>query len=176
MLNMMAIGNLGADAEIKVVNGKEYLSFRIAHTEKFTKADGTEIEDTTWISCISSSFIKVKDYLRKGQKVFVQGEAKVKAVFRPKQRDYIAGININVRSLELCGAKPKQDIPSSLFDEEGISHEVRAIAYIEDGEAKVFAYVEDYKDRGGELVDSHLTKWVVDMDGRASIKVEQANG
>lgn len=161
MLNMMIIGNLGADAEIKTVNGKQYLSFRVAHSEKFTKQDGTEIEETTWVSCITSSFLKVAEYLKKGQKVFVQGEGKVKAVFRPQQRDYIAGININVRTLELCSPKAKEEMPTALFDNEGISHKV-----------DVVPFVEDLVSTGGVLVDSQLQNWTVRNDGIA-FRVEE---
>ena len=36
MLKVEMIGNLGADAEIKDHQGRKFVSFRVAHTEKWT--------------------------------------------------------------------------------------------------------------------------------------------
>ena len=40
MLQAICIGNLGSDAEVKSSNGKEFTTFRIAHTEKWTDDAG----------------------------------------------------------------------------------------------------------------------------------------
>ena len=34
MIKLQVIGNLGADAEIKSIAGREYISFRVANTKK----------------------------------------------------------------------------------------------------------------------------------------------
>ena len=51
MFKIQIIGNLGADASVINSNGNEYVSFRVAHSEKFKKSDGTDIETTVWASC-----------------------------------------------------------------------------------------------------------------------------
>ena len=35
MIKLEIIGNLGADAEIKQYNGNKFVSFRVAHTDKW---------------------------------------------------------------------------------------------------------------------------------------------
>lgn len=125
MFQISAIGNLGSDAELKNLNGKVYLTFRLAHSEKYTKSDGSTCEETTWISCITSNFTNLAQYLKKGQKVYVSGEGKVDVVWYPKTKQHVAGVKINVRSIELCGGNKQQDeMPALLFDGGGVQHEV----------------------------------------------------
>ena len=40
MKQLTIIGNLGADAELKVLNGRECVTFRVADTESYTNAQG----------------------------------------------------------------------------------------------------------------------------------------
>ena len=35
MIKLEIIGNLGADAEVKVYNGNKFVTFRVAHTDKW---------------------------------------------------------------------------------------------------------------------------------------------
>ena len=46
MNKLEVIGNLGADAEVKVENGKKFVSLSIADTRRRKKADGTTEEKT----------------------------------------------------------------------------------------------------------------------------------
>ena len=154
MLNATLIGNLGADAEIKVLNGKEYLTFRVAHTEKFTKQDGSVVEETTWCSCISSSFTKLKPYLKKGTKVFVSGELKLRVIYRPQTKENIIGVNINCRHIELCGTKAVETSMPTLFSTDGIEVET-TMAMIPITPMSV----------GTELIDDKLTKYIVGSQG-----------
>lgn len=164
MLNATLIGNLGADAEVKVLNGKEYLTFRVAHTEKFTKQDGSMVEETTWCSCISSSFAKLQPYLKKGSKVFVSGELKLRVIYRPQTKENIVGVNINCRHIELCGTKPVETTMPTLFTNEGIEVKT-SMVMIPNTPIHV----------GTELIDSQLTKYVVSDQGIIERKAEIDN-
>lgn len=105
MLKLCVIGNLGADAELKNFNGRDCVSFRVAHTHKFTKADGTLVETTTWVSCLLNGRAeKLLPYLRKGQKVYVDGDAELRVYSSAKTHQMEAGISISVRNVELCGS------------------------------------------------------------------------
>ena len=154
MLNATLIGNLGADAEVKVLNGKEYLTFRVAHTEKFTKQDGSVVEETTWCSCISSSFTKLQPYLKKGSKVFVSGELKLRVIYRPQTKENIVGVNINCRHIELCGTKAVETSMPVLFGSDGVEVET-TMALMPVTPLSV----------GTELIDAQLTKYVVGNQG-----------
>lgn len=154
MFTASIIGNLGADAELKTINGKVYLTFRVAHSEKFTKQDGTQIEETTWISCITSQFTSLHQFLKRGQKVFVSGECKASIVWRPKTRENVVGLSINVRSIELCGGSKQDEIPSMLYDENGVQRAV----------TKLF-WVDVTKDKVTNLWDSSSAQYVVTEQG-----------
>uniref|UniRef100_UPI003562C3C6 single-stranded DNA-binding protein n=1 Tax=Bacteroides fragilis TaxID=817 RepID=UPI003562C3C6 len=91
MFNGEIIGNLGRDAEVKTSkNGKNFLTFTVAHTEKHG-----ETEETTWISCIYYNE-KVASYLTKGKKVYISGSLSVR-VYNDKP-----DITCNVATLVLC--------------------------------------------------------------------------
>lgn len=52
MIRLEIVGNLGADAEIKDYNGNKFVSFRVAHSEKWVdRQTGTITTQTTWVSC-----------------------------------------------------------------------------------------------------------------------------
>lgn len=53
MIKLEIVGNLGADAEIKDYNGNKFVSFRVAHSEKWVdRQTGTITTQTTWVSCL----------------------------------------------------------------------------------------------------------------------------
>lgn len=100
MLQFTILGNLGADAEKKEYNGRPFVSFRVAHSEK--RQDGTE--STTWVSCVmNGDGGNVLQYLKRGQKVFVQGRGRVKTFSSPKTHQIEAGLDVSVDRVELCG-------------------------------------------------------------------------
>lgn len=154
MFTAQVIGNLGADAELKTINGKVYLTFRVAHSEKFTKQDGSQIEETTWISCITSQFTSLHQYLKRGQKVFVCGDCKASIVWKPKTRENVVGLSINVRSIELCGGSKQDDIPPMLYDEDGVQRSVTKLYW-----------VDVTKDKVTNLWDSSSAQYVVNEQG-----------
>ena len=39
MLQALLIGNIGANAQVKVSDGQEFVTFRVAHNEAYTKQD-----------------------------------------------------------------------------------------------------------------------------------------
>jgi single-strand DNA-binding protein len=80
MLNQCQfIGNLGADPETRsFANGGQVCNLRLAVTKKWKdKSTGERKEATEWIpvAIFSDGLVRVaSEYLRKGSKVFVQGE------------------------------------------------------------------------------------------------------
>lgn len=118
MLKTTLIGYLGADAEVKNQNGKEFTTMRIAHTSKWTDQSGTVHEETIWVDCIMNGSSAVNEYLKKGQLVFVEGSTSLRVYSSAKDRCMKAGLTINVKSIELLGSKT-DDVPSVLYKEEG---------------------------------------------------------
>lgn len=71
MFKAMIIGNLGKDAEEREYNGKKFLSFTVAVSEK----DKDNQEHTQWIN-VTTYQLTLKDYLRKGKQVYILGPQK----------------------------------------------------------------------------------------------------
>lgn len=105
MLKLLLIGNLGADAEIRDHNGRQFIAFRVAHTDKRVSPDGVVTESTIWASCLYNRVhMKLLPFLKKGQKVYVSGPLSVRTFLSPKTRQWESGLNVLVDDLELCGA------------------------------------------------------------------------
>lgn len=101
MLNLQVIGNLGADAERRERNGRSFITFRVAHSER-----RGEVETTQWVSCIlNGDGGQLAQFLVRGQKVFVSGRASLKVYSSPKTHQLEAGLDMNVDRIELCGSK-----------------------------------------------------------------------
>lgn len=108
MLKVELIGNLGANAEIKDVNGKKFLTFRVAHTDRFTNAEGVVTENTMWVSCsMNFGLDKLSTYLTAGKKVYVSGTLDAK-VYKGNDGAFHAGLTIFVREIELLSPKQNQ--------------------------------------------------------------------
>ncbi len=105
MLKLEIIGNIGNDAEIKEFGGKMYVSFSVAHTEYQKDEQGNRTDLTTWCSVLwfgdeGSLF----PYLKKGTKVFVRGNLKVK-MYTDRNGNQQAAINVSASEVQLCGVK-----------------------------------------------------------------------
>lgn len=105
MLKVDIIGNLGGDAEIKEFGGKKYVSFSVAHTEHIKDQQGNKTDLTTWASVLwHGEGGAMLQYLKKGAKVFVRGDLKVKT-YADKNGQQQVAINVNATEVQLCGAK-----------------------------------------------------------------------
>lgn len=76
---VLIIGNLGKDPEIRSTgDGREVANFVVATNEYWTdKQSGEKKEKTEWhrVACFNPALVSVcKNYLKKGSKVFVEGQ------------------------------------------------------------------------------------------------------
>lgn len=106
MLRLEILGNLGADAEKKVVNGVTFLVMNIAHSEKIPdKKTGEMATSTTWVSAtMAHNFDNILPYLKAGTKVFARGYVRLK-VYTGNDGQKHAGVNLSITEVELCGSK-----------------------------------------------------------------------
>lgn len=111
MLKVEMIGNLGADAEIKDHQGSRFVSFRVAHAEKWTdRATGQIVSRTVWASCtMNGDGGQLTQYLKQGTKVFIRGSMSMNVFSSALTHQMEAGLNISVWELELCSSKPKEE-------------------------------------------------------------------
>lgn len=109
MLQVEIIGNIGNDAQVKDFNGKKYIAFNVAHSEKFKNQQGVETERTTWVSVLKPGESAVAQYLKKGTPVFVRGDLSVKA-YKDNAGNWQVGVNCLAREVQLFpGGKRDQN-------------------------------------------------------------------
>lgn len=153
MFKSTVIGNLGADAQVKESNGSKFVTFRVAHTESYTDQSGQKHESTTWIDCImSNAESKVIPYLKKGVKVYVSGNCSLRVFSSAKYRQMMAGVQINVQSVELLGGST-DEVPRQLIDANGVIHAVNKFYYTDVKSTPLFS-------QSGQQFDADQDGWV----------------
>ncbi len=115
MIRLEIVGNLGADAEIKEYNGNKFVSFRVAHSEKWVdQQTGAISTQTTWVSCsLNGNGKGLTQYLKKGTKVFLRGTPNFVQYSSPKTHKMEVGVNLFVKEIELCGGHTEQSQDNS---------------------------------------------------------------
>lgn len=161
MLQVTLIGNLGGNAEVKVADGREFVTFRVAHNEGYTQADGTKVERVQWIDCTMNCINgrpAVLPYLVAGTMVCVIGSMSTRVYSSEKDRCWKTGVTIHVQKIELLGGSGDV-IPRRLYDSNGAMVDV------------VKYYHADTKE--SMLRDQRGREYDVDKKGWISPKREQ---
>ena len=149
MFNSMIIGNLGADAELKSANGSEFITFRVAHNDRWKDANGNEHNDSVWVDCVINGNHPVLPYLKRGTTVCVIGNTSLRVFSSKIDKCMKAGARVNVRSIELISGSPDA-IPSKLVDASGVIHDVTKFFHVPVANTTLMGI------RGGEyLVDAN---------------------
>jgi len=103
MIKLQIVGNLGKDAIVKEVNGKNVINFSVAHTERFKDSTGNLKERTTWVECAYwTDRTAVAQYLKKGKMVYAEGSPEADA-YTNKENQAAATLRMRVQSLQLLG-------------------------------------------------------------------------
>lgn len=122
------IGNVGADAQVNNKEGREFITFRVAHNDVWTDQSGQQHSTTIWVDCIMNGHPKVTEYLKAGTMVSVIGSTTLRTYSSEKQRAIVAGAQIRVDSVQLLGGST-DDVPRRLFDDHGAMHDVHKAFY-----------------------------------------------
>lgn len=105
MIKLQVIGNLGKDAIVNNVNGKNVINFNVAHTERFKDAQGNQKDRTTWVDCAYwTDRTAVAPYLKKGTQVYVEGQPDVRTYTTQDGRQG-ASLTLRVLSVQLLGSR-----------------------------------------------------------------------
>lgn len=125
MLQATCIGYLGADAQVKTDNGQQFITMRIAHSERYTDRNGQEHDTTIWVDATMNAnpVPKVFEYLKKGTLVYISGAVRLRVYSSEKDRCMKAGMTIHVRNIELLGGQGDV-VPRRLYDSNGVQHDV----------------------------------------------------
>lgn len=119
MKKLEIIGNLGSDARVETVNGKQFVALSIADTQRVKNPDGTTAEKTEWVSAtINGDGGQLLQYLKKGVKVYASGDCQVRMYHSEQQRSLVAGLKLFIRDIELVSTNT-DDVPRDLYDVNG---------------------------------------------------------
>ena len=110
----MLIGNAGKDPEISTVKGdKKVTKFGLAVNEYGKNEKGENVNNTTWFNIVAwdKNAENLAKYLKKGQKVFVEG----KLVVREYEKDGVKGksVEVVVSNFELLSSKGDSESPAA---------------------------------------------------------------
>lgn len=98
MLQLEIIGNLGHDAGVKQINGKDYVSFDVAHEER----NGND-KTTVWVSVLwYGNGGNLKQYLRTGARVFVRGRMSVRLYTSQKTGQVNYSVSVFATEVQMC--------------------------------------------------------------------------
>ncbi len=105
MIKLLVIGNLGKDAVLNNVNGKNVINFTVAHTERYKDAQGVQKDRTVWVDCSYwTDRTGVAPYLKKGTQVYVEGNPDVRTYTTQDGRNG-ATLTLRVLSIQLLGTR-----------------------------------------------------------------------
>lgn len=159
MFKATIIGNLGANAELHNENGSEFVTFKVAHNERFKSKDGSVNERSVWVSCILNGRADgLMPYLVKGATVAVFGDLRLKTYHSAKMHSLVAGADLFVRSIDLVGSRP-DTIPSRLYDTDGIEHSVSKWYYCDTAKGRQLLT------QSGDMYTVDANGWVSPLAG-----------
>ena len=111
MNKAILIGNLGADPEVRNVNGDTVCKMRIATTDTFKDRDGNRKERTDWhnVQVWGPQGESCGKYLRKGSSVGVEGQIQTHSYDDKKTGEKRYATDIRALHVEFLDKKPKSD-------------------------------------------------------------------
>lgn len=110
MNKILLIGNIGADAELKVLaNDNAVLKFNLATSEKWKDKNGDKQEKTEWhrVSLFGPRAKNLAQYLTKGTKVVVEGSMTYGSYEKDGVKHYTA--DVKAQNIEFVGGGNKKD-------------------------------------------------------------------
>ncbi|ADB41946.1 single-stranded DNA-binding protein [Spirosoma linguale] len=109
---MTIIGNLGADPEVRYLDGGAVVAtFNVATTEKYTNRNGEKVEQTEWFRVeLWNEQAKVAEkYLKKGNSVYVEGRLRTE-LWTDKEGKERTSLRVRATTMQLLGS-PNSERP-----------------------------------------------------------------
>jgi single-strand DNA-binding protein len=105
---VILVGNLGADPEVKHLEGdKVVANLRLATTEAYKDRNGNRVENTEWhdLELWDGQARIAEQYLKKGSQIFVEGKIK-SDTWQDEQGNNRKKVRIRVLSFTMLGSRP----------------------------------------------------------------------
>ncbi len=103
---MTIIGNLGADPEVRYLDGGAVVAtFNVATTEKYTSRSGEKVEQTEWFRVeLWNEQAKVAEkFLKKGNSVYVEGRLRTE-LWTDKEGKERTSLRVRASTMQLLGS------------------------------------------------------------------------
>jgi single-strand DNA-binding protein len=110
---VILVGNLGADPEVKHLEGdKVVANLRLATTEAYKDKMGNRVENTEWhdLELWDGQARIAEQYLKKGMQLYVEGKIKTDT-WQDEQGNNRKRVRIRVLSFTMLGGKPDGSAP-----------------------------------------------------------------
>ncbi len=105
---VILLGNLGADPEVKYLEGDNVVAnLRLATTESYKDKNGNRVDQTEWhdLELWGPQAKIAEQYLKKGSQIFVEGKIKSDA-WQDDQGQNRKRIKVRVINFTMLGGKP----------------------------------------------------------------------
>ncbi len=112
------IGNIGQDPKVnQTQSGKTVARFTVATSKKFKQQDGSWAENTQWHNIVAWNKLGevVRDYCRKGSKIYVEGEIETRSYQKDEETKYIT--EIIASSVQLLDKKSDSNTQSQGYQQ-----------------------------------------------------------
>lgn len=112
---VILLGNLGADPEVKYLEGdKAVANLRLATTESYKDRNGNRVDQTEWhdLEMWDGQAKIAEQYLKKGSQIYVEGKIK-SDTWQDEQGQNRKRTKIRVISFTMLGGKPEGGSPSN---------------------------------------------------------------
>lgn len=103
----IGIGNLGKDPEVKHLESGMVANFTLATTEKYKNKQGEQVSNTEWHNIVAWNKLAeiVEKYIRKGDRIYVEGKLKTRNYEKDGQKHYVTEIFAD--TIQMLGTKPE---------------------------------------------------------------------
>ena len=111
---VILLGNLGADPEVKYLEGEKVVAnLRLATTESYKDRNGNRVDQTEWhdLEMWDGQAKIAEQYLRKGSQIYVEGKIK-SDTWQDENGQNRKRMRIRVNSFTMLGGKPEGNNPS----------------------------------------------------------------
>lgn len=105
---VILVGNLGADPEVKYLEGDKVVAkLRLATTESYKDRNGNRVDQTEWhdLEMWDGQAKIAEQYLKKGSQIYVEGKIKTDT-WQDEQGQNRYRTKIRVQSFTMLGGKP----------------------------------------------------------------------
>lgn len=112
---VILVGNLGADPEVKYLEGDNVVAnLSLATTESYKDRNGNRVEQTEWhdLELWGQQAKIAEQYLKKGSQIYVEGKIKSDK-WTDEQGQNRKKVRIRVLSFTMLGGKPEGSGPST---------------------------------------------------------------